>query len=294
MQVQENAVKFMKGKTAQQVQQNLGKVAPIAAFAPVTTTTVTTAYTAVKNIVSSSDDKKKLSPGQEHTSAPLSSSANTQNSKPEHSSRTTFLNKEKLMAAEKHAMKTPATALGELNHPIKSPAYHGETVYKGSIDCAKQIFKRKGISGLYRGWWTEFWRDTPSYGLWFVAYEGVKYHMTPPDQKPSTGTLLAAGSAAGIATWIVTYPFDVMKSVVQAAPDSTPEAKLKMSYIARTHYEQYGLRWFWTGLGTTLVRAVPVSAVTFLVYENLMSYMTQTDVHDHEECDHENVHTMPK
>lgn len=175
------------------------------------------------------------------------------------------------------------------NITLQSNTTH--TQYKGSIDCARQIYRQYGIRGLYRGWWSEFWRDAPSYGLWFVAYEYVKYTLTPHHMlhSPTTTTLLLAGSAAGIATWVVTYPFDVIKSVVQASPDNTPPHQLKISYIARTHYNQYGIRWFYTGIGTTLIRAVPVSAVTFLVYERLMSYFNSTPINDHTDHTHDAI-----
>ncbi len=147
---------------------------------------------------------------------------------------------------------------------------NGLKVYSSSFDCARQTFLKGGIRGLYRGWWSTLARDGPSYGAWFVAFEFCRYHLTPPNTVSSTPVLLVAGGLAGIATWLSTYPFDVLKSVVQTLPENTPSNQLKMSYIAKIHYRQHGFKWFFTGLGPTLVRAVPVSAVTFYVFEKCL------------------------
>lgn len=121
-------------------------------------------------------------------------------------------------------------------------------------------------------------------------------HVSPP-----MWVSLVAGSIAGPVTWLSTYPFDVvcapaarvcapprtcmhsaqsrglmvaacaaalqLKSIIQTSPPGTPARELKMSYIARREYARHGYRFFFRGLAPTLVRAVPVSAVTFAVYE---------------------------
>ena len=86
--------------------------------------------------------------------------------------------------------------------------------------------------------------------------------------------LLAAGSVAGIVGWGVTYPFDLVKSVAQTVPDAAPRHHASMRYIVQQRPAAGGARAFTVGLGTTLVRAVPVNAVTFLVYELALRAMT--------------------
>ena len=44
---------------------------------------------------------------------------------------------------------------------------------------------------------------------------------------------------------------------------------------AQTKYREHGLNWFTRGLGTTLVRAVPVNAVTFFVYDHSLRLLNQ-------------------
>ena len=144
--------------------------------------------------------------------------------------------------------------------------------YKGSIDVLRKLYQRHGLRGLYGGYWVTFIRDVPAYAAWFVAYDWARTILQSDAdlaaRKPvDEWVTVAAGSVAGIATWISTYPFDVLKSAIQTAPSTTPPHQLKIWHVAKTNYKQYGPSYFFRGLGPTLVRAVPVSAVTFLVYE---------------------------
>jgi solute carrier family 25 carnitine/acylcarnitine transporter 20/29 len=211
----------------------------------------------------------------------------------------------------------PATAAASAS-AAPSVAAFAEPIYKGSWDCTKQIYHAGGIRALYSGFWVTFWRDVPAYAAWFVAYDYTRALMQTDQQrregKPvSQWITLSAGSVAGIATWISTYPLDVLsvhndtltrscfhatvcasvlwrekhaptdrgrlcsshrnicrsrrKSIIQTAPPSTPPAEKKMLHVARVNYARYGAGFFFKGLAPTLLRAVPVSAVTFLVYE---------------------------
>lgn len=131
------------------------------------------------------------------------------------------------------------------------------------------------MAGLFRGWWPTFWRDCPSYGVYFVVFEFFKHHLTPKDlnSHPSMAVLLVAGGLTGICTWASTYPFDVVKSIVQTLPEGTPKSQVRMSYVFTTNYRKHGLKFFVEGLGVTLVRAVPVNAVTLMVYEYTLNYL---------------------
>jgi len=150
------------------------------------------------------------------------------------------------------------------------------TVYKGSWDCASKIVRQNGVLGLYRGWWSTVLRDAPSYGGYFASYEWTKYMLNPDKiKRPSTIVLLTAGSVAGIVTWLSTYPFDVLKSVIQTLPDTTPRSQTSMWHVANVYYGKHGVSFFFRGLSPTLIRAVPTNAVTFLVYEEALRALNQ-------------------
>lgn len=148
--------------------------------------------------------------------------------------------------------------------------------YAGPWDCLKQLIRANGwLSGMYRGWWPTFWRDCPSYGVYFCTFEFMKHQLTPKtlDATPSMSTLLVAGAVTGVMTWGSTYPFDVCKSIIQTLPEGTPKEQARMSYVFKTNYQRHGARFFLEGLGVTLVRAIPANAVTLMVYENTLNHL---------------------
>ncbi len=128
-----------------------------------------------------------------------------------------------------------ATTPAELIKCKLQAQQEGKRIYKGVWDCAVQMTKQKGWRlGLFTGWWSTVWRDTPGMGAYFVAYEIAKWYLRDDIYTPtvvaaapsssnshdlpvkvewkhtthfSTPALLAAGGLAGIATWIVTYPY---------------------------------------------------------------------------------------
>jgi solute carrier family 25 carnitine/acylcarnitine transporter 20/29 len=36
------------------------------------------------------------------------------------------------------------------------------------------VLKTQGMMGLYRGFWSTFWRDVPNWGLYFFTYQWLK------------------------------------------------------------------------------------------------------------------------
>ena len=160
---------------------------------------------------------------------------------------------------------------------------------------------------LYRGLTPTILRDVGGYGLYFFGvgfphlsrptteltapqtqYEGTLRLFAPParpDEATATpparpwAPLLLAGGVAGILGWIVTFPFDVLKTRMQAedipgtgtasrasGAGSAPPGTWR---TARTMYAEPdgGSRIFWRGLTPTIMRAVPVNMAVFGTFE---------------------------
>ena len=88
----------------------------------------------------------------------------------------------------------------------------------------KNLFQQQGIPGLYRGFWATAWRDTPAWAVYFALYEYLKEvggrvlpggdsHLSD-DQVNLRRSLWAmnAGGIAGMASWLVSIPQDVIKT----------------------------------------------------------------------------------
>jgi solute carrier family 25 carnitine/acylcarnitine transporter 20/29 len=100
----------------------------------------------------------------------------------------------------------------------------------------------------------------------------LKYQLTPKDTDAGMQAMLFSGAAAGVVTWGSTYPFDVIKSIQQTSPDLKKVPS--MLEVFKVNYKAHGNTFFWRGLGPTLARAVPVNAVTFVVYEKVLATLT--------------------
>lgn len=78
-----------------------------------------------------------------------------------------------------------------------------------------------------------------------------------------------------------TYPYQVVRSRIQNNATSHLYPDIPRT-IARTWQEE-GLSGFYRGLGTNLVRVIPGTCVTFVVYENL-AWLFKTTARKREEA----------
>jgi hypothetical protein len=79
------------------------------------------------------------------------------------------------------------------------------------------IIKNEGYKGLFKGFWATFFRDVPGWAVYFYAYEALKAvarkYMRPESrQRHDLAIRLTAGGIAGQLSWIVSFPFDVIKT----------------------------------------------------------------------------------
>ncbi|KAF0732380.1 hypothetical protein Ae201684P_014688 [Aphanomyces euteiches] len=135
--------------------------------------------------------------------------------------------------------------------------------YTGPLDCLRKITAVHGPRGLLQGLWPTLMRDSYSFGVYFFVYDAIQRWL----ESESTPTLLFAGGSAGVVSWTIIYPMDVIKSVIQTLPPKAPAHERRISYQAKRLLHQHGWRIFTAGLGTTVLRAFPVNAVTFYFYD---------------------------
>ncbi|KAG6527902.1 mitochondrial arginine transporter BAC2-like [Zingiber officinale] len=144
----------------------------------------------------------------------------------------------------------------------------------GPIEMAREIIRKEGVKGIYRGLMITILRDAPAHGVYFWSYEYAREKLHPGCRKngqESLGTMLVAGGLAGVASWIVCYPLDVVKSRLQA--QSMPEAGQpppKYNGIVdcfRKSVREEGVAVLFRGLGTAVTRAFLVNGAIFTAYE---------------------------
>ncbi|CAN0054488.1 unnamed protein product [Scytosiphon promiscuus] len=144
--------------------------------------------------------------------------------------------------------------------------------YRGPVDCAMKLVQAQGVGSLFRGASVTALRDTPSIGLYFASYEGVKGFLERRWGLGQQVSSFCAGGLAGAASWFVIYPLDVVKSIQQASLDPLDPSTRSMTACFRHVYRAaggglQGVRPFFRGVSTTLLRAVPVNAAIFPTFE---------------------------
>ncbi|XP_064195459.1 mitochondrial basic amino acids transporter-like isoform X1 [Anguilla rostrata] len=151
-------------------------------------------------------------------------------------------------------------------------------LYKNSLDCLLRIYNREGMRGINRGMVTTFIRETPGFGVYFLAYDVLTRSLgCEPDDPYLIPKLLFAGGMSGIASWLSTYPVDVIKSRLQADGVGGVNQYSGIGDCVRQSMQREGWRVFTRGLTSTLLRAFPVNAATFATVTLFLLYMREDE-----------------
>lgn len=151
-----------------------------------------------------------------------------------------------------------------------SSASNQPGAYRSIAHGTQQIYQREGLQGFYRGLVPSLFGVSHG-ALQFMAYEQLKWYRTNrlSIQEGGFGAVdyLFISGASKVFAGSVTYPYQVVRARLQMY-----EASQTYSYnsardaVAQT-WKQEGLWGFYKGLGPNLVRVLPSTWVTFLVYE---------------------------
>ncbi|XP_011877385.1 PREDICTED: mitochondrial basic amino acids transporter-like [Vollenhovia emeryi] len=165
-----------------------------------------------------------------------------------------------LAGASAGIAQTPVSSPIELAKTRLQLQSTGQSNFRGPMECLRSIYKHEGHRGVFKGLGITFLREGPSYGVYFVTYEMLT--KTSSNQPISTLHMLLAGGLAGTASWVISYPIDVIKSRIQAESSNRYSGAfdcLKKSVRAE------GYSCLYRGLNSTILRAFPTNAATFAV-----------------------------
>uniref|UniRef100_A0A671LMS9 Mitochondrial basic amino acids transporter n=1 Tax=Sinocyclocheilus anshuiensis TaxID=1608454 RepID=A0A671LMS9_9TELE len=151
-------------------------------------------------------------------------------------------------------------------------------MYRNSLDCLIRIHRKEGVRGINRGMVTTVIRETPGFGVYFLAYDTLTRALgCDADADYIIPKLLLAGGMSGMASWISTYPVDVIKSRLQADGVGGANRYDGIVDCVRQSWRREGWRTFTRGLTSTLLRAFPVNATTFATVTLFLMYMREND-----------------
>ncbi|KAG2243131.1 hypothetical protein Bca52824_095024 [Brassica carinata] len=86
----------------------------------------------------------------------------------------------------------------------------------------------------------------------------------------------ALGGSSKVAAVLLTYPFQVIRARLQQRPSTNGMPRyIDSLHVIRETARFEGLRGFYKGLTANLLKNVPASSITFIVYENVLKLLKQ-------------------
>ena len=114
--------------------------------------------------------------------------------------------------------------------------------------------------------------DSIGYSLYFLPYVyGCKF-LEDNDILSGSAAIVAAGSLAGLLTWLVTNPVDVVKTQYQ-----TNASEISTRNVTQKLYRLEGITGFSRGILANSVRGIPQSGALFLGYETTLKLLKDYD-----------------
>lgn len=99
----------------------------------------------------------------------------------------------------------------------KFEALGSSRTYTNTFNAIFNIYKNEGFRSLYRGAIPTLLRDVPNSSIYFGFYTQLKPFLENTfDSKHSIIINFSAGMLSGFMATLITHPFDVMKSKLQA------------------------------------------------------------------------------
>ena len=146
-------------------------------------------------------------------------------------------------------------------------------VYNTILDAARGVVRERGVAkGLFAGVSVTLAEIVPASAVQFGSYATLKTQFPAVFE----GNDFACGFAAGSIARLVVHPLDVVKKRFQVAGFSRSlaygqrvdaEAYRTFFSAVRTIATREGLVGFYKGLGPSLIKSAPASAITFSVFE---------------------------
>ena len=150
-----------------------------------------------------------------------------------------------------------------------------QRIYVGLIPSIFRILREEGLRGLYRGIIPAFLLTSHG-AVQFAIYENLKKYNTVRRQgeKGEAHEFLFMGGVSKVFATVATYPAQVVKTRMQQKKfDSASSYARTMSTVA-TIVKNERLSGLYKGLGPTLWRVAPQSAVMLASYEEVYKLLS--------------------
>ena len=167
----------------------------------------------------------------------------------------------------------------------------GQRVYTSYNDAISTIMKEEGIGGFYRGIFASYWGCAEG-AVQFILYEQLKRRLLEKqneerlaqglpetDKLPKMKYFCSAAFAKGVAA-ICTYPHEVARTRLREQARGGVFKYTGMWQTIGLIGREEGRQSLYSGMGIHLMKVVPNSAIMFLTYEIVNSWLGQFTIVD--------------
>lgn len=143
--------------------------------------------------------------------------------------------------------------------------------YSSVADGLREIFRSEGLHGFYRGLLPSLFGVSHG-ALQFMIYEELKISRRRRKQRDlSSSDFIILSGLAKVSAGSITYPYQVVRARLQMY-DSGKIYNGAKDVIMKI-WRQEGMKGFYKGLAPNLLRVLPSTWVTFLVYEKTRLFL---------------------
>ncbi|EIE92451.1 hypothetical protein RO3G_16973 [Rhizopus delemar RA 99-880] len=137
--------------------------------------------------------------------------------------------------------------------------------YNNTIHAFSTIAKEEGFRGFYKGLGPSL-IGISHVAVQFPLYEKLKVVLHTEMTTGGSSSILLASALSKMAASLATYPHEVIRTRLQNQTRK-PYKYNGIVHAIKVMSKEEGVRGFYKGLSTNLVRTVPSSALTILTYE---------------------------
>ncbi|KAI9701874.1 MAG: hypothetical protein M1836_001218 [Candelina mexicana] len=144
--------------------------------------------------------------------------------------------------------------------------------FTSTLDGLRKIAKYEGLTSLWRGLSPTLVMSVPGNVIYFTGYDWLRTGQHSPMKVliPDAYAPLAAGAIARAAAATVVSPIEMFRTRLQASSSSSASGIFKDTLVRLNNMvHSQGYTSLWRGLGLTMWRDVPFSAIYWLGYESI-------------------------
>ena len=135
----------------------------------------------------------------------------------------------------------------------------------GTFSTLLAISRQEGLGGLYKGLGPTLVMGVPNTVLYFTAYDYISMQLNGLSAIGKTYTPLIAGSSARLLASFATAPLELIRTRQASVVGRTGKAAGMMDEFRLLVRSKSGFRSLFSGIGPTLWRDVPFSAIYWFV-----------------------------